>query len=49
MLLDCNYKNVMCEVGNGLALLGLTTVVCELVLMNFIHVKAHFFLLYFST
>jgi hypothetical protein len=27
------------KVGNGLALLGITTVVCEVVLMNFIKVS----------
>ena len=32
-------KNTILNVGNGLALLGITTVLCEFVLMNFVKVK----------
>ena len=33
-----SLKNTVLNVGNGLALLGITTVLCELVLMYFIKV-----------
>ena len=33
-----SLKNTILNVGNGLALLGITTVICEFVLMNFIEV-----------
>ena len=35
-----SLKNTVLNVGNGLALLGITTVLCELVLMYFIKVLA---------
>ena len=34
-----SLKNIVLNVGNGLALLGITTVVCEFVLMYFIKVS----------
>ena len=34
-----SLKNTVLNVGNGLALLGITTVLCEFVLMYFIKVK----------
>ena len=34
-----SLKNTVLNVGNGLALLGITTVVCEFVLMYFIKVS----------
>ena len=37
-----SLKNTVLNVGNGLALLGITTVLCELVLMYFIKVNNNF-------
>ena len=34
-----SLKNTVLNVGNGLALLGITTVLCEFVLMYFIKVR----------
>ena len=34
----CLLKNTVLNIGNGLALLGITTVLCEFVLMYFIKV-----------
>ena len=34
-----SLKNIVLNVGNGLALLGITTVVCEFVIMYFIKVS----------
>ena len=33
-----SMKNTILNIGNGLALLGITTVICEFVLMHFIQV-----------
>ncbi len=40
-----SLKNTVLNVGNGLALLGITTVLCELVLMYFIKVTALYYLI----
>ena len=37
-----SLKNTVLNVGNGLALLGITTVLCEFVLMYFIKVLMYF-------
>ena len=43
-----SLKNTVLNVGNGLALLGITTVVCEFVLMYFIKVGGNkSFILFF--